>query len=294
MVNTRILEQRLGWRAGGKPDGDEPSRRALAHEPLLQGRVRPVPSNSQPVRRAGTDALWASLSKVAETLDDGSNGGGPHLFALDRHGPAAAALDQLRTQLVRVAKANGWRRIGVTSPGDGCGRTAIAAGLAASVARLDYLRVLLVDMDLAAPGLAPALGIRAPGPIEAFLDGRVPAEEQVQRVGDNLALLLNDRPVPQSGEVVHDPDFILKIRGLIDQLAPDLVVYDLPPLLGEGTAVGLLPQLDAVLLVADGTRTVARDIIECERLLEGQVPLLGVVLNKSEDADLRGRALSPR
>ena len=62
---------------------------------------------------------------------------------------------------------------------------------------------------------------------------------------------------------------------------------------GGGTPLGLAlitaqAQLDlvegcneAVLLVSDGTQTMARDLMECERMLDGQVPLLGVVLNRA-------------
>ena len=62
---------------------------------------------------------------------------------------------------------------------------------------------------------------------------------------------------------------------------PDVVILDLPPLLDDAVMMALMPQLDAVLLVADGLNSTARDILECERILEGQLPLLGIVLNKS-------------
>ena len=42
-----------------------------------------------------------------------------------------------------------------------------------------------------------------------------------------------------------------------------------------------LPQVDGVLLVADGTRTVAEEIAACERVLDGQTQVLGVILNRA-------------
>ncbi|MCC5969962.1 MAG: exopolysaccharide biosynthesis protein [Pararhodobacter sp.] len=293
MINTRILEQRLGWRTGDQSDGtDEPESRPIRHEAVLQGRIRPSPGQTRrSPRRADIEAAWSTLPVVARSIDE-MTAAQKRLFALDRTTPAAAALDQLRTQLLRETKANGWRRIGVTSPTRGCGSSFIAAGLAASVARLEYIRVLLLDMDLAAPDLARLLGIAAPGAISEMLTLAAPPKKWLLRIGENLALGLNDSAMDNAADIAQSPDLIHGLSAVIDALAPDLAIHDLPPLLTEGAAAALLPQLDAVLLVSDGTRTQARDIVECEHILEGQVPLLGVILNKSEDSGRRQRRMS--
>lgn len=290
MVNTRILEQRLGWRTAGSPDGAAPKgpeSRPIRHEAMLQGKLQTAPRKQRSgIRRADIEAAWADIPMVALSVDE-MTVAKTRLISLDRASAAAAALDQLRAQLLRLTRENGWRRIGITAPTRGCGRTFIAAGLAASVARLDYMRVLLLDMDLAAPGLAAQIGISAPMPLISLLKGAEVPENQLVRIGPNLALGLNETASANAADQVEDPDLILGLRGVIDSLAPDVVLFDLPSLLDDPASIAFLPQLDAVLLVADGTRTMARDIVECERILEGQVPLLGVILNKSEDADIR-------
>jgi len=288
MINTRILEQRLGWRTTADSDGaEQPENRPIRHETVLQGRIRANPDRPR-LRRADIEATWAALPMVAPSTD-ALTGPRLKLSAMDRDSAAGAALDELRTQMLRVVKTNGWRRIGITAPTRGCGSTFIASGLAASIARLEYLRVLLLDMDLAAPDLSRLLGIQARGPIGDNLVDAPPANSWMLRIGDNLALGLNDTSVANAAELVQDPDLNLGLRAAIDALAPDLVIHDMPPLLNDTASVAFLPQLDAVLLVADGTRTQAGDIVECERILEGQVPLLGVILNKSEDTDKRQR-----
>lgn len=292
MINTRILEQRLGWRSAGPGSGvapKDPESRPIRHEALLQGKIRSTAARQQRgVRRTDVEAAWAAIPMLAASVDEMASARRA-LVSLDRTSAAAAGLDQFRAQLLRLAKENGWRRIGITSPTRGCGRTFISAGLAASVARLEYMRVLLLDLDLAAPSLARQIGIPAPMPLAAFLKVSASPENQLVRIGQNLALGLNETASPDAAELLQDPDLILGLRNLVDSLAPDVVIHDLPPLLDDPAAVAFLPQLDAVLLVADGTRTVARDIAECERILEGQLPLLGVILNKSEDADIRRR-----
>ncbi len=293
MINTRILEQRLGWRTKEDSDGaEQPENRPIQHDTVLQGRIRTMPGRPRQ-RRADVDATWAALPMVAPSTDALTKPR-KRLNAMDRDSVAGAALDELRTQLLRVVKTNGWRRIGITAPTRGCGSSFIASGLAASIARLEYLRVLLLDMDLAAPELSRLLGIPAPGPIGDILVDGPPADSWIMRIGTNLALGLNDSAADNAAELVQSPDLILGLRAAIDALAPDLVIHDLPPLLSETAAMAFLPQLDAILLISDGTRTQARDIVECERLLEGQVPLLGVILNKSEDTGKRPRRRTVR
>lgn len=289
MVNTRILEQQLGWRRG-QPEADAP--RDLRHEPVLQGRVQAggrsalpaaaglAPRGRQP--RAAVAEAWAALAPLAETLEAAAARRGA-LPAFGRDSAAGATLDQLRSALLRATAQHGWRRIGIASPRRGAGASFVALGLAASMARLDYLHLALVDLDLAQPALHRHLGLPDPAPLEEVLRGRLPALAATGRVGANLALLPNASPVAAAADLLHAPEAILALRGLAEALQPDLMLIDLPPLLTDPAAPVALAQVEAVLLVADGTRTTARDITDCERTLDGQTPLLGVVLNKSED-----------
>lgn len=64
-------------------------------------------------------------------------------------------------------------------------------------------------------------------------------------------------------------------------IRPEVVLYDLPGMLTYDDATAFLPQLDAVLLVSDGSQTMGRELKECERLMDGKVPLLGVLLNRA-------------
>ncbi|GAB4260139.1 MAG: CpsD/CapB family tyrosine-protein kinase [Pararhodobacter sp.] len=290
MVNTRILERRLGWRHGEDGETPEPPLRARAHAPMLQGRVEPrsrTPGRTQ--RRLAVEDAWDALPRIDETPETLVKMAGL-VPAIGREAPAGAVMDQLRTQVMRVLKENGWRRIGVTSPSRGAGRSFMAAGLAASIARLDGVRVLLVDADLESPDLHRVLHVDPPGPLEDILSGQRSPDAQILRIGDRLAVVTNDTPVPYATEAMLSPDGILAFRAMIDLLEPDVVLHDMPPLLGNSLSEAMLPQLDAVLLISDGMRNTAQDIIECERILENQVPVLGVVLNKSEDRGPRPRA----
>jgi len=291
MVNTRILEQRLGWRSNGPDEAPAPPTRPINHAPMLQGRLEPGARGTaqRGPRRLAIEDAWDALPRLDHSLSDLAMRAGL-VPPFERGTGPGEAFDQLRTQLTRVLKANDWRRIGVTSPARGAGRSFFAAGLAASMARLDTMRVLLIDADLEDPGLSELIDTPAPGAMEDVLTGARDAESQLMGVGNNLAIALNDAPIGYAPELLQSPDAILALRAMIDTLAPDVALLDMPPLLHDQAAQALLSQLDAVLLISDGTSSTAADILECERLLDQQVPLLGIALNKSEDTEPRRRA----
>lgn len=205
-----------------------------------------------------------------------------HGFRADAE--AAMGFDILRTQLLQALLARGWRRIAVTSPTHGAGKSFVAANLAFSLARRPDSRTVLVDLELRRPALAGMLGAKA-APIEGFLSG-APCERHFRRIGQTLAVGLNDRPVSRAAELLQSPAAGRALGSMIAQLDPEVVIYDLPPALGSDDLLAMLPQIDAVLLVADGTRTTAAEIRICERMLDNKVPLLGVVLNRAQDRDL--------
>lgn len=294
MVNTRILEQRLGWQQRRQDDAAEaagdnrvvpmPEPRSMSHAPMLQGRIGGHGKVGQlpPARRETVAQAWESLPKLAESVDQLRARRGA-LHSIDRRSQAAAALDRLRARLMPALEEHDWRRIGVCAPRRGGGSTFVAAGLAASIARLDHMRVLLADMDLSTPGLARRLEVDAPPGLEELIAGQLPLEAVLRRIGGNLALLMHDRPLENASDIAQSSALAALLRRCNDTLVPDVMLLDMPPLLDSRVSTALLGQLDAVLLVADGTRTLPRDITECEALFEGRVPLLGVVLNKSED-----------
>ncbi|MDT8857327.1 CpsD/CapB family tyrosine-protein kinase [Paracoccaceae bacterium Fryx2] len=226
------------------------------------------------------DLVWESLSPV--TLDPDLLGGNG-LFTHASTDSAAAAFDILRTRLLQAMAARGWKRIAVTSPTHGCGKSFVAANLALSLARKPSSRTALIDLELRHPGLADILGISDAPAIREFLTGEQPLESHFRRVGRTLALGLNGQSLPDAAELLQEPATADALDSMMHTLAPDVVIYDLPPALAGDDVLSMLPLVDAVLLVADGTRTTAEDIRACERLFETRTPLMGVVLNRSQD-----------
>ncbi len=246
-----------------------------------RGEVAPPVSRAQTGGPDHEDA-WNKLRIIADAPKFGPDAR-IRLITCRPEDPASVAFDLLRTRILRTLQTNGWSRVAITSPTAGCGASFTAANLALSLARLPHIRTALVDLNLRAPGLADTFNIRKTGAIEPFLAGKMLPAQHLFRIGQNLALCLNDTPVEGSVAMLQHPNTIRVLNDLNRSLLPQVTIYDLPPMLEADDAEAFLPQVDGVLLVSDGGRTDADQLRECERLLNGQPPLLGVVLNRAED-----------
>jgi Mrp family chromosome partitioning ATPase len=257
--------------------GQAPARRPVT---LDQATGREIFSVPLPEILFNPAKAWESLGPVTPNADHLTGNG---LFPTASSDPAAAAFDILRTRLLQGLAEKGWRTIAVTSPTHGCGKSFVATNLALSLARRPESRTVLVDLDLRRPQLANLLGLSDIGPLQDYLSGEQPLESQFRRIGRTLALGMNGAAVSEASELLHNPDTGLALQSMTDQLDPQVVILDLPPALVNDDVLALAPQIDAVLLVTDGTRTTPADIRACEALFGDRLPLLGVVLNRARD-----------
>lgn len=234
----------------------------------------PLPVIFNPAR------VWESLGAVRLSATTLSGNG---LFIEASEHPAAVAFDILRTRLLRGLSEKGWKRIAVTSPTHGCGKSLVATNLALSLSRRPSSRTVLMDLDLRSPEIANLLGVTEDRALSEFLSGEQPLEGVFRRHGRTLALALNGERIEKASETLHDPETVSALTAMMEQLEPEVVIYDLPPVLVNDDVLALGPSVDAVLLVTDGTKTTPDEIRACERMLEGRIPLMGVVLNRAQD-----------
>lgn len=262
--------------------------RATRQEGLAQGLGQgPVQGSAQAVRRApvhqpppGYDQpdAWSTIMRAQ--VDD-THLANERIVAWKKSDPAYLAFDVLRTRLLRLLAENDWKTVLITSPTKGCGKTTVAINLAVSLARQAAARTLLVDLDLKTPTIARRLGLNA-APLADWLRSEAPPRDHLARIGDNLAVCLNSKATWNSAELLHDARTLDRLSAMVAELAPVAVIYDTPPILASDDALGLLPQVDCVMLVAAAGQTTAEQIADCERLLEGHTNFLGVLLNKCE------------
>ena len=276
-LETGTAERRAGislFRARNVPAVQTPTPQVGG---LMEVYTPPQPQPHRP------EKVWESLTPVALDSATLSRNG---LFPEPDQHAVTSQFDMLRTRLLQAMAERGWSRIAVTSPTHGCGKSLVAANLALSLARVPSCRTVLLDLELRHPDLARLMGVQA-GPLRDVLSGDQPLESHLRRAGANLALALNGEPVANPAETLLAPQTAETLRAVVDHLAPLIVVLDLPPALGSDDVISVLPQVDAVLLVTDATRTTAEDIRSCERLFEGRTTLMGVILNRAQERSLR-------
>ncbi|WP_226780968.1 CpsD/CapB family tyrosine-protein kinase [Oceaniglobus trochenteri] len=227
-----------------------------------------------------TSETWVGLRVIQPRARKYELGGAP-LANHYRESEVSRAIDLLRTRLMHTLRQNGWSRIAIAAPTPGCGVTFTAVNLAMSLSRVPGSRSILVDLNQHNPGVADALDVHGVGEIRHFLSGRVAMSQHLVRLSDTLALGLNTLPFQDSADILHDRRTARVLEAMQTALVPDVVLYDMPAILAHDDLGAFLPQVDGVLLVSDATRTTARQIAECERILAGQAPLLGVILNRA-------------
>jgi tyrosine-protein kinase Etk/Wzc len=204
-----------------------------------------------------------------------------------RH-PASEAYRDLRTSITFASAEGVPQLLVITSAREGDGKSVVASNLAVAFAQQGS-RTLLVDGDLRRGRLHSALGVRQDPGLAHLLTGRATLEDAIQEVevgnaGRSLFFI-------SSGAFPQDPAELLgslRMRELAGELRErfDFVVIDAPPLGPVADAAVLGTSADATVLVAraDVTdRSALEDAVL--RLRRLRVPIAGVVLNDTRDAD---------
>jgi protein-tyrosine kinase len=200
-------------------------------------------------------------------------------------GRLGTAFDILRTKILLTMRKNNWTRLAITSPTMGCGKTTTACNLAIGFARNPDQRTILVELDLRRPSVAMLLDLPKGPDVTEMLSGDLPFAEQALRYRRNVAVAAAHRASP-------DPTSMLTSKAIHDTLAeieasysPDLMIFDLPPLLVGDDTRSVLKDVDCALLVARSDVTTVAQIDTCEREIAEHTNMLGVVLNQCRDPD---------
>jgi protein-tyrosine kinase len=202
------------------------------------------------------------------------------IVTFERTDPTHATFDMMRTKALRMMRDNGWTTLGVTSPTAGCGKTTVSLNLAFSFAHQSDARTVLMDIDLRRPAIAKHLGLDEAQSMASVLQGTRPIAENFVRYGETLAIGTSARGVRSASEILQHSLTGKMLAELKAQFRPDVVIYDLPPMLVNDDVMAFLPHVDCVLLVAAAERSRLDEIDKCEQDLAEQTNVLGVILNK--------------
>ncbi len=188
----------------------------------------------------------------------------------------------LRTQVIHRLRANSWNVLGVTSPGQGEGKTLTAVNLAVSLAMETTQTVLLVDANLRNPGVHKVFGLDdCPGLADYLLDNQ-PLEDLLVHPGiGRFVLLPGGRAVSNSTEILTSPTMLALVDELKHRYPARIIIFDLPPLLHTADVLAFSPYTDALLLVVEEGKTTAEEVQRALALVKHSRPVLGTVLNKA-------------
>ena len=236
----------------------------------------PRAGGTGPVRGTAIGPAWAELTPFEPD---------PRVMVKNRivtfadADPVHTTFDMMRTKLLWQLKQNRWISVGITSPTAACGKTTTCLNLAFSLAHQPDVRTVLVDLDLRRPAIARHLGLTQVQSMASVLQGTRPVTENFVRYGDNLAIGTNAQGIRNSAELLMSGATVQGLAALKGAFQPDVILYDLPPMLQSDDTMAFLPHLDCVLLVAGAERSRLDEVDKCEQDLAERTNVLGVVLN---------------
>lgn len=191
----------------------------------------------------------------------------------------ANPFDILRTKIFLMMRENGWTRMAVTSPTKSCGKTTTACNLAVGFSRQRELHTMLFDMDLRRPNVATIMGQRPSHGIRDVLNGDVSPQDQMLRLRTNVALSMARGPMADPTQVMLAQTTSELFDDIQEQFQPDVMIFDLPPMLVTDDARAFLKNVDCALIVARADQTRVGQLDVCEREVGEHTNVLGVMLN---------------
>jgi capsular exopolysaccharide synthesis family protein len=183
----------------------------------------------------------------------------------------------LRTSLTYFNLDRTLRRVLITSPSKGDGKTTVAVNLAIAFARAGKT-VVLIDADLRQPQMMARFGLepQAVG-LGGVLTGQVTLGEAIREIdepGDGkLYLLPAGAPPPNPSELMASG----QMRDLLDAIdeVADVTIIDTPPALVVGDAIPLMERVSGIIVVGRVSKTTRESLA---RLTSVVTTALGTVL----------------
>ncbi len=195
-------------------------------------------------------------------------------------GEQAIPFDMLRTKVLQQSKQNNWKKIGIVSPRSGCGKSTISANLGFSFSRMSEMRTIIMDFDFRRLGLGKTLGQSTEFGMPDVLKGQVPFSNAACCLDGNVAFGLNSRTSENPSEILQSQQTADVLDEIEKAYSPDIMLFDLPPLLANDDSHGFLRSVDCALLVVVAEQTPMEQIDVAERQLSELTNVMGIVLNR--------------
>lgn len=191
--------------------------------------------------------------------------------------PAVEAYGSLRTRVMKLQESKGICSLMLTSSVPSEGKTLTSLNLAVSCAKLQNLRILLVDGDLRSRGLTRLLRIPEGAGLSDFLGGQATAEKAVLPTEhENLSVLGAGSLNAQPSELFASPRWPEFIAWASKSYG--IVIVDAPPIHSLSDAELISAGCDGVLMVVRALSTPREIAQKCVSRLDKR-KLIGIVFN---------------
>jgi non-specific protein-tyrosine kinase len=201
---------------------------------------------------------------------------------VDPHSREAEAYRSMRTNITYSMGTEGEskKRLLVTSPGPGEGKSTTAANLAV-VFGLAGSRVALVDADLRRPTQHRIFGIpNTSGLTNLLANSGVNLEQAVHRTAHERVWLLPSGPIPANPSELLGSGRMNELLTALEQHF-DIVILDAPPALAVTDPTVLSSVVTASVVVVQQGKTRSNELKSAvQRLAVAGKPIAGVVINR--------------
>ncbi len=261
-------------RAREKREGFEPSRPG---RPELSGRTK----TRRLAQAEAVSAAWAAVPMFDVSSNRMQES---RIFSAEATNDAQY-FDILRTKLLLEMARNDWVRIAITSATPNCGKTTIACNLITGLGRQPETRGMLFDMDFRRPSVSKMFGASPTASFEDVLTDRVPFADQALRQSENTIVSMTTRPVADPSKLINRSRTAEILDEIQSVYRPDIMLFDLPPVLVSDETRAFLKLVDAVVIVVGAETSTVSQIDEVEREVAQYTNVAGVVLNKCRFMD---------
>jgi Mrp family chromosome partitioning ATPase len=189
----------------------------------------------------------------------------------------------LRTKILKQLKGNNWHSFGITAPTQGAGKSMVAVNLAIAIAMEIDESVLLVDMDLIYPKINWYFNRNLQYGLKDHILSNIPLADILFYPGiEGLSVLPGRGQTISSSEIISGPKMRHLIKDIKNENHSRVIIFDLPPVLAADDVLASMVYYDAILLIVEEGVSTPGEVKKSLQMLSG-IPLLGTVLNKSEN-----------
>jgi Mrp family chromosome partitioning ATPase len=169
--------------------------------------------------------------------------------------------------------------LGVTSALSGEGRTTVATGISAVMAMDLDVPVVLVEVDLAHPGLHRALGIAPEPGISEYLRGECEVATAVRQISDRLFVLPAGNARGDAARLIRQLT-TADLRARLNTSGA-VLVFDLPPILDSSYGLLACSMAESLIFVVRSGQT-TNDQVKSALVRLDESVVRGLVLNGAE------------